>query len=723
MKRILMLGFVILLLGLPGRSGISAEEENDPHKAGPNRMDLVIPYEIWGQVLKNVGFGDGPLGYSADTMSHFKGSDHILRSVEGLFRDITHTPRFAGRMGDQLLADPANFANAAAVSFRILDAYGGRHITAPGPDSWGVEWIEDDESITDAHEKVNWEFGASVPNPPEDYNMAQWDKLPDEIKRLVVLIFVGAAEFTPFLREAVDEDFLTEFFDVESIDEITMEQLYELASAPWVDDEEDEYSLTPRESFEALDRFDMDFHATGAKGFLTFVHAAIEEFRAVENIDYGDFERCEFQTRMGRMAIFGTGTDIIEGDFSLIIDLGGNDIYTGRTAVPRSLKQPISVVIDLGGDDEYACDEYPVSLACGNHGIGAIFDLDGDDVYRSDESGIGCAWYGTGLVVDYAGDDLYASEKWGQGAAHVGLGMLIDVEGNDVYKCITQSQAFGATLGVGVLVDGSGDDVYFADPEGNISEMFEGRSLSLAQGFGYGRRADFGDGHSLGGGVGFLVDGAGDDQYTGSVYTQGAAYWWALGCLEDRRGNDTYTNEQYSCGSAPHFGIGCLVDLAGDDRYNIGNDDMERQLQAHARDGSFGIFIDGSGDDEYQLDNLCAGSSDLNSLTLFWDRMGNDIYIADRRTPRKNAHSFGGVTNYGRFNTFRDETPSVGIFLDTAGYDTYDYILPDDSETAANLIPLQFANDTEWFHDNRKMFMGYGWDVGWYEGMGEEEKP
>ncbi len=690
----------------------------DPHVAGPSRADLVIPDEIWSDVLHKTGFGDGPLGYSADTMAHFKGSQHVLGTVERLFRDITRTPRLAGLVGDQLLDKPSDFANAAAIGFSILDAYGGRHVEPPGPDSWGVEWLDDGATLDTALDTILFrsrEVGFNTPMSISDRE--QWNMLPDGAKRLVLRILVAAVEFTPYLNQAIDENFYLDYFHVRTLADIPMFDLYTFASAPWSDEEEDEYSLTPRESFEALDRFDMNFHATGAKGFLTHARAAIDEWKAAiegngaASAPPAGFTYCEFLTPVGLVGIFGTDADTVEGSYSFVFNLGGDDTYSGATAVPRSLAVPIGVVVDLGGDDVYDPGEQPAALACGNHGVGAIFDLAGDDIYRSHDSGIGCAWYGTGAVVDYEGDDVYESRTRSQGAARVGVGMLIDLEGDDNYRCDTESQAFGGTLGVGLLVDASGDDVYFADPEGAISELFEGRTCNLSQGFGYGRRADFGDGHSLGGGVGFLAEGGGDDSYTGSVYTQGAGYWWALGCLEDRGGDDVYMNEQYSCGSAPHFAIGCCVDLSGDDKYNVGNDDMERQLQAHARDGSFGIFIDGAGDDEYQLDNLCAGSSDLNSLTLFWDRMGDDTYIADRRTPRNDANSFGGVTFYEPFHTFRDETPSVGIFLDTGGTDSYSNLLPDD---ASSLIPLQFGDSSEWWHDDLAMFKGYGRDEGWY---------
>ena len=97
--------------------------------------------------------------------------------------------------------------------------------------------------------------------------------------------------------------------------------------------------------------------------------------------------------------------------------------------------------------------------------------------------------------------------------------------------------------------------------------------------------------------------------------------------------------------------------------------------------------------------------------------MGNDTYWADRRTPWENAVSFGGATIEPMYYTFRDETLSVGIFLDTAGHDTYDVILPDDEEAISKFIPLKFGDSSEWWHEDGPMVWGYGLDVDWFEGF------
>ncbi|MCK4719303.1 hypothetical protein KAU08_01515, partial [bacterium] len=542
-------------------------------------------------------------GYTADEMAHFRGSDCVLRQVEILFRDVLSIPRFTGRIGNTMIGSGSNFANATFNAWKLLDAYGARQMNYTVPAGWEVDWLDDEMDIDEAFTILMDKFKTGgLSSPIDSDNALAWERLPDEIKKLVVRVLVAGIENRPWLLEGFEPGWLMDYFDTDDLSSVTTDQFYELVSWPWQDEAPDP---TPRESFELLDRFDRKFFATGSNEFMRMTWGAIEEFKlaVAENpVIISGFEFCEIDTPLGTVAIYGDGDDMIAGDVNrhaFIFNLGGDDIYNGMTAVPpNELEKPYGIVIDLGGNDVYDSGDERASLACGLFGIGAIFDLDGDDRYICDESGIGCAWYGTGLVVDYAGDDTYWSRIWGQGAAHAGVGMLIDLGGDDYYEALRESQAFGSTYGAGFLVDIDGNDIYYADPEGDPNETFEQRTVHFCQGTGFGRRADFYDGHSLGGGFGILVEGDGDDIYTGSVYSQGAGYWWAVGALEDRGGNDQYFNEQYSCGSAPHFAIGSCVDLSGDDRYNIGNEEgCERQIQGHARDGSIAVFIDGSGND------------------------------------------------------------------------------------------------------------------------------
>lgn len=201
--------------------------------------------------------------------------------------------------------------------------------------------------------------------------------------------------------------------------------------------------------------------------------------------------------------------------------------------------------------------------------------------------------------------------------------------------------------------------------------MYRGLSVSMAQGVGSGRRADFGDGLSLAGGWGLLIDGEGDDWYHATVWSQGAGYWWGVGVLEDRAGSDTYRNGWYSLGSAAHFSVGHAVDLSGSDRYNLDNPDAVGQYMGSARDGSIGIFIDGDGNDRAVLRNRSGGCADLGSVGIFWSRRGNDRYTVDLDTDVSRDGALGEVVGQPVFHSFRDDLRALGLFLDTAGRDEY----------------------------------------------------
>lgn len=100
-------------------------------------------------------------------------------------------------------------------------------------------------------------------------------------------------------------------------------------------------------------------------------------------------------------------------------------------------------------------------------GLGALVDLGGDDVYTGGTWCQGAGYtFGTGLLVDTAGDDAYEAVWYAQGsAAHGALGLLLDRAGNDRYALVGTGGAgmgFGWDFAVGMLVDLSGNDEYRA---------------------------------------------------------------------------------------------------------------------------------------------------------------------------------------------------------------------------------------------------------------------
>jgi glyoxylase-like metal-dependent hydrolase (beta-lactamase superfamily II) len=702
MTRVAFLAGTLLLILVATATPAPDEAKSaapDIHYFTDLRADLEIPPALLDRVLAPAGLADRAFGYTAEEMSNYGEARYLLDAVERLFGDVREVPRFSGRVGDGFLARASFPGMAAEYAYRLLGVRAGRGAGSPDGNDWGVSWIDTGTDADGALDAVLARNGASPP--------AGWQALPMPVKRLILRFLIAAMEAAPVLAQAYDLEIYRRagFAEPERTPGVV---LREFVALPFGDDEE----VPPREAFEALDGLDLEYLAYASIVFLKRADGAIAEW-LTSKCDPAGLTGFRFETAIGSVAVLGSGDDRYQTAADFVFDLGGSDTYVAVGASPRDLEHPVSVVVDLGGDDVWEAVEGP---GIGSHGIGALFDLGGDDRYKVSDNGLGGAWFGTGVLVDYAGNDRYEGGAFTQGAAHAGVGLLMDLAGDDEYVCAHESQGFGGTLGIGALIDVTGDDSYLARLDGNISKPFRGKSVSFAQGTGFGRRADFGDGHSLAGGIGVLVDGAGDDAYEGGVYCQGAGYWWALGMLEDRAGNDTYSSVQYSLGSAPHMAIGCCVDLKGDDRYNQTTADLYMQSQGCARDGSIGVFIDGAGNDRYRNGNRSAGSGEINAIGLFWDRHGDDRYLTERGTPSPSTRSYGGAGHHNLdARSFRSVLPTAGVFLDSGGQDLWEERRP---EGFAGLA-LECADGESWVHSDRERQRGAGLDVNWYSPVPE----
>jgi hypothetical protein len=173
-------------------------------------------------------------------------------------------------------------------------------------------------------------------------------------------------------------------------------------------------------------------------------------------------------------------------------------------------------------------------------------------------------------------------------------------------------QGLGLFGGAGILIDKAGNDLYqlgglepdFRDPE-NASQ-------SYGQGFGLGVRPDK---ENLGvpGGIGMLIDKAGDDIYLADYFAQGASYYYGLGILDDRAGNDQYISGRYSQGAGIHSSIGVLIDRKGNDFYYSSTS----AGQGMGHDFGVGFFEDDAGDNQIQGGSLTQGASTLGSVGIF----------------------------------------------------------------------------------------------------------
>ncbi|MHC4609322.1 MAG: hypothetical protein ACYS7M_03125, partial [Planctomycetota bacterium] len=252
----------------------------------------------------------------------------------------------------------------------------------------------------------------------------------------------------------------------------------------------------------------------------------------------------DWETPWGWIRVRGSGDDSTDGtDALLVVDLGGNDHYTGATAASTA-DQPIAVALDCAGNDRY--EATGPAQGAGLCGIGLVVDAGGDDVYLATRYAQGVGQFGLGVCADLGGNDEYFVKYSGQGCGYFGIGLLLDCAGDDGYKLYADGQGLGGVAGVGVLADRSGDDTYEAVRDSNVTgrpsyhSPDENVTVSNAQGCAMGRRGDGADGHSWAGGLGALIDSQGNDKYTAGNWSMGTGYWFGMGLLHDGAGDDEY---------------------------------------------------------------------------------------------------------------------------------------------------------------------------------------
>ena len=364
----------------------------------------------------------------------------------------------------------------------------------------------------------------------------------------------------------------------------------------------------------ALETFDLDALYAGALPLARSLDTAADQLSSLQA--QGSIH-ADWETPLGRIAVGGNGNDTYRGSYALIVDVGGNDVYRGPGAT--SGQDAVSLILDLGGDDRYSAGDSalagPGGAVLGYAGI--VDEGIGKDTYEATSWAGGFGFLGVGWIDDRGGDDIYRMQFLSQGSALFGMGLLLDESGQDQFAllnvdaafAIGQSQGFGGPLGVGTLIDLQGNDTYLypdslpsPDKKPEENHIYEAAWGSV-QGVGYGD-----EGGRWSGGLGWLLDGSGDDIYHAMVIAQGVAYYSGLGILADRSGNDEYRGELLCQGAGAVLGTGILFDGSGNDHYRARQAAMGLGL-----DLGRGMLLEGSGDDVYALE---PGEEDIPILTL-----------------------------------------------------------------------------------------------------------
>lgn len=402
-------------------------------------------------------------------------------------------------------------------------------------------------------------------------------------------------------------------------------------------------------------------------------------------------------TPMGQIVVDTTGQNNTHRlqDALLVLDVGGDDHYE---FLPRHKSHTLSVLLDHGGDDHYSAlapgsDPSSVTL-----GYGVLWDTQGNDRYQGTQHAQASALFGAVALIDGGGVNQFQANSHAQAHAIGGLALLLGGSGKDGYSAQADAQASAGPLGVAVLLEPAGDDRYTLDntPLLRPSPQLPTHNASMGQGAGRGIRASALDGRSSAGGIGILIDLAGNDDYTAQVFAQGVGYHEGLGLLVDDAGDDRFAAAWYAMGAGAHSAAGILLKRGvGHDHYQISH---TLSLGA-AHDFSLGVFLDEGGNDHYAALDLAIGVAHDNSSALFVDVAGDDSYMLGSGACR----AFGSAV-VSEWGTLRESLSNTGIFLDLGGQDSY----PEPCKRAKN--NSTWRSPRLWLQLKLPSETGGGWD-------------
>lgn len=411
----------------------------------------------------------------------------------------------------------------------------------------------------------------------------------------------------------------------------------------------EEFAFLPNEDFEELtmeelkqtiDKIDW---SEFVRANMVFSKGLETLLKNLETIDFANRRPIIRNTEWGKFVIGTKGDDVYHDRIAFIIEPGGNDLYLCELSA--DFQQPYYLAIDLGGNDLWQ-NRKTGGLNRVLGGIGWSVSMAGEDYYQGGDLAFS-SFFGFQYHHNRGENTVYRTGRYTLGAATFGLSVNVNDGGNNIYHTTGYSHGFGGTLGAGLLIDKGGDDLYYAGGKYLHKPLRPDDYRSMAQGFGFGVRPDWG------GGIGLLYDKSGNDSYEGGVYAQGVGYWYALGILLDGGGNDTFNAVQYAQGSGIHLAGGFLYNESGDDTYYS----RFGPGQGAGHDYAVGFLIDRAGDDHYSIDGG-NGLGLTNSVGIFLDVAGNDRYERNK------------LTNYGYANEARD-SGGIGLFIDLGGDDIY----------------------------------------------------
>jgi hypothetical protein len=366
----------------------------------------------------------------------------------------------------------------------------------------------------------------------------------------------------------------------------------------------------------------------------------------------------------------------------VLIDFAGDDLYrTEGVGGPGAGLLGIGILVDRAGNDRYCQGLSPLFQPRAHSRASLVRpDSEGDktalvpfsllygDPANTNAPGVdldagfafGAGFLGIGVLVDETGDDIYLGQKFLFGCAFWrGVGVLHDVAGQDVYAAGLASLGAGINGAAGLMDDRGGDDHYqclgLFQSGYSAGEEWDNGYMSSGIGFGSSWRAEARTNQvvrpTLGGGFGLAHDAAGSDCYIGSSFGLAASYAGGVGAVVDDAGDDTYFVKRgpagdnhsgwsgnHALGNGCHRGVGFLLDRAGNDRYSASS-----LGGGTAWDRASGFLLDLGGDDamidlhgKHNVGNTGWGAA--KGFAVSFHRNGKDIF---ERSSLGDAASWG----------------------------------------------------------------------------------
>ena len=663
-----------------------------------------------GAALDSVGFTRADLGYQPkgywNRFPQPDGIPYVMPFFADLFAEPLQTIHYTQAMGNAIrqYLEPA-FYDTTEISLHRISYVLGVDRMMTGFRNYSVNLnprIDSARAMMDAFEQVYLAEGQQL-NFMAFGNPSDWPnykaelesslvKIPDGLQIIMAELILNdydAYKWRKIAVRNVDTDDALALFSIKDMAESMGDgQKY----YPQIDD-----------IAKSLDAYSLYYGCMKAAQATETASKKLKKYLADKPDDL-DKIKFDFESPLGRIIIAGTGkNDHDERDCAILVDLGGDDTYTGNVGGTSSYSLPIAVAIDCGGDDKYTNDDPGLpSQGTGMLGAGILIDVDGNDQYRAVKLAQGCGFFGLGILLDVSGDDDYKLETSGQGCGYFGIGMNLDISGNDTRYLFGDGQGFGGVGGVGVCADYEGGDKYTAEPYENVAHRGDYHSenkinVNSAQGAGMGRRGDGSDGHSWAGGLGVLIDIKGKDHYYSGNWTLGCGYWFGTGLVYEGEGDDLYESVYFTQASGAHYCIGAIVDEGGNDTHKLW--ETAGAGIAFGWDFTNALLYNKGGDDRYEAKIISLGCAQIRSNAFLIDVGGDDYYQL-----QTGQEGFGAATYRDDYDVANKISPydalakSFALLLDIGGNDTYMDWDKDSDKTSPDSV---CANNKTWFKPAR----------------------